>query len=115
MYQNRLDEARKVVAQTHADGDETDPIVLAVYKEITDTISWEKNHGETLSFKELVKTPSARKRVLLASSSAVFSTIAGNVVASYYLGTMLDNAGVTDTTTQLQIVRDRLLGNYRLC
>jgi len=26
------------------------------------------------------------------------------VIASYYLGTMLDNAGITNTTTQLQIV-----------
>jgi hypothetical protein len=29
---------------------------------------------------------------------------AGNVAASYYLGPMLNNAGITDQTTQLQIV-----------
>jgi len=28
----------------------------------------------------------------------------GNVAASYYLGDMLDDAGITNTTTQLQIV-----------
>lgn len=49
------------------------------------------------------KTPSARRRILLACSAAVFSTIAGNVIASYYLGSMLSNAGITDTTTQLEI------------
>lgn len=54
--------------------------------------------------KQLVKTPSSRKRVLLAVSCAVFSTIAGNVAASYYLGPMLNNAGITDATTQLEIV-----------
>jgi hypothetical protein len=59
--------------------------------------------------------------MLLAISAAVFSTIAGiypricqtqggadsisgNIAASYYLGSMLDNAGVKDETTQLQIV-----------
>ena len=91
------------MAQTYADGDATNPIVLAAYKEIVDTINWEKNAGETLSLGQLFKTPVARKRVLLACSAAVFSTIAGNVIASYYLGTMLSNAGITDTTTQLQI------------
>ena len=34
---------------------------------------------------------------------AFFSTLAGNIIASYYLGTMLDNAGITNTTTQLEI------------
>ena len=103
VYRGHNEAALKVVAQTYADGDATNPIVLAAYKEIVDTINWEKNAGETLSFGQLFKTPVARKRVLLACSAAVFSTIAGNVIASYYLGTMLSNAGITDTTTQLQI------------
>ena len=103
MYQKREAAALTVVAQTYADGDATSPIVLAAYKEIVDTITYEKNVGETLSLVQLVRTPVARKRVLLACSAAVFSTIAGNVIASYYLGTMLTNAGITDTTTQLQI------------
>ena len=34
----------------------------------------------------------------------VWLTAIGNVIASYYLGTMLNNAGVTNTTTQLKIV-----------
>ncbi|KAI9708055.1 MAG: hypothetical protein M1820_004259 [Bogoriella megaspora] len=102
-YRNRESAALTVLAQTYADGDETSPIVLAAFKEITDTIQYEKNVGETLSLMQLVKTRVARKRVLLACSAALFSTIAGNVIASYYLGTMLTNAGITDTTTQLQI------------
>ena len=92
-----------VVAQTYANGDTTSPIVLTAYKEIVDTINYEKNIGQTLSLAQMFKTPVARKRVTLACSAAVFSTIAGNVIASYYLGTMLSNAGITDTTTQLQI------------
>ncbi|KAI9686887.1 MAG: hypothetical protein M1822_002640 [Bathelium mastoideum] len=103
VYQNENAAALTVVAQTYANGDTTSPIVLAAYKEIVDTISYEKNVGETLSLAQLFKTRVARKRVLLACSAAVFSTIAGNVIASYYLATMLTNAGITDTTTQLQI------------
>jgi hypothetical protein len=43
--------------------------------------------------------------LIISATCAIFSTLAGNIIASYYLGTMLDNAGITDTTTQLQIVR----------
>lgn len=122
-YVGRTEEALMVLAQTHANGDTTDPIVLAQYKEIIDTIDYERNVGETLSLKQMIKTPVARKRVSLAISAAVISTIsgrnsmfslrvlltlAGNVIASYYLGSMLDNAGITDTTTQLQIVSPSL-------
>lgn len=35
---------------------------------------------------------------------AFFNTLSGNNINSYYLATMLDNAGITNTTTQLQIV-----------
>ncbi|MCJ1239887.1 hypothetical protein MMC14_007885 [Varicellaria rhodocarpa] len=103
VYQDQHSAAINVVAQTYANGDTTSPIVLTAYKEIVDTINYEKNMGQTLSLAQMFKTPVARKRVTLACSAAVFSTIAGNVIASYYLGTMLSNAGITDTTTQLQI------------
>jgi len=77
VYNGRTAEGLTVVAQTHADGDETHPVVLAQYKEIVDTLDYEKNMGETLSFNQMVKTPVARKRVSLAVSAAVFSTISG--------------------------------------
>lgn len=119
-YEDRKDEALQVVAQTYANGDASDPIVLIQFKEIVDTIGkvsvlvmceltlsakdFEKNVGETLSMKQMIRTPIARKRVIIACSVAVFSTLAGNIIASYYLGTMLTNAGIISTTTQLQIV-----------
>lgn len=52
-------------------------MVTAQFKEITDTLEFEKSVGATLSLKEMVKTPSARKRMTLVLSVAVFSTIAG--------------------------------------
>ncbi|KAJ6461643.1 general substrate transporter [Mycena vulgaris] len=94
VYQGRPEEALRVVALTHANGDVNDPVVLAQYKEIIDTIDYEKNVAEPLSVSQMVKTPSARKRLILCISVAVFSTVAGP---------MLTNAGITNTTTQLQI------------
>ena len=82
VFQGHTKAALDVIAQTYADGDATSPIVLAAFKEVVDTIDYEKNVGETLSLVQLFKTPVARKRLLLACSAAVFSTIAGNVIAS---------------------------------
>lgn len=51
----------------------------------------------------MFKTPNARKRMSLVISVAVFSMVSGNNVVTYYLGNMLDHAGITDTKTQLEI------------
>lgn len=45
-----------------------------------------------------------RKRLLVGISAGPFSCIAGNVIASYYLGDELDTAGITDTNDQLKAV-----------
>jgi hypothetical protein len=82
VYQNEGEKAMEVVAYMYADGDRDDPMVVAQFKEIMDTIEYEKNSGETLSMLQLIRTPSARKRVTLAVSAAVFSTIAGMLILS---------------------------------
>ncbi|OJJ45259.1 hypothetical protein ASPZODRAFT_119430 [Penicilliopsis zonata CBS 506.65] len=102
VHQGYYDEARIVVAQTNSDGKLSDPVALTVYKEIVDTLKWEKDQGHTMSPMEMIRTPTARKRFLIGMSPGPFSCIAGNIIASYYLGDELDTAGVTNTTAQLQ-------------
>ncbi|KAF7299678.1 Hexose transporter protein [Mycena chlorophos] len=102
-YQGRTEDALRVIALTHANGDVNDTVVQTQYKEIIDAIEYEKSLPEPLSVKQMFKTPPARKRIVLCTSVAVFSTVAGNVIVSYYLGQMLNNAGITNQTTQLQI------------
>lgn len=97
-----LEEARLVVAQTNANGNLSDPVVLTVYKEIVDTLKWEKEEGRTMSPKEIVKTPVARKRLLIGMSAGPFSCCAGNIIASYFLGAELNTAGVTNSVAQLK-------------
>jgi hypothetical protein len=77
MYQGRVDDAKTALALTYADGDLSSAEVVTEFKQIEDAISFEKNQMETLSVKELWNTKTARKRVLLAVSAAVFSTIVG--------------------------------------
>ncbi|KAG9243999.1 MFS sugar transporter-like protein [Calycina marina] len=97
------EEALIVVAQTRANGDVNAPMVLAQFREIVDTMGYEKNVGETLSLKQMVKTPITKKRMTLALSAAVFSIILGNVIVSYYLDPMLTAARITSVIAQLQI------------
>ncbi|ORX97015.1 putative hexose carrier protein [Clohesyomyces aquaticus] len=97
-----LEEARIVVAQTNANGDLLDPVVLAVYKEIVDTLRWEKEERKVMTSKQILKDKVSRKRLLIGMSAGPFSCIAGNIIASYYLGAELDTAGITDSLQQLK-------------
>lgn len=77
--------------------------MLTVYKEIIDTIKWEKDQ-HTMSPLEIFKNSKTRKRFLIGMSPGPFSCIAGNIIASYYLGPELTTAGITDSTDQLKAV-----------
>lgn len=82
VHKGRLDEALEVIALTYADGDTANPIALASYREIIDTLNWEREAGETMTFLQMVKTPSSRKRTLLAVSVSVFVMLSGMIYPS---------------------------------
>jgi hypothetical protein len=104
VYGGHHEDARLVVAQTNTNGDISDPVALAIYKEIIDTIKWEKEEGHTMSPVEMFKTPTSRRRVLIGMSAAPISCCVGNIIASYYLGDELDTAGITSYDEQLKAV-----------
>ncbi|TQV95137.1 hypothetical protein V2A60_009798 [Cordyceps javanica] len=99
---DQYEDARLVVALTNANGDLHDPVAMAVYKQIFDTLQWEKKDGRTMTLKEIIQTPTARKRVLIGGSAGPFSCIAGNIIASYYLGDELKTAGINSSDDQLK-------------
>lgn len=80
IHHDRHEEALEVIALSEADGDKTNVIVLAQYKEIVDTLRFEKEHGETVSLITMVKTPSSRKRMMLALSVAICAILSGKSV-----------------------------------
>ncbi|KAL7619702.1 hypothetical protein AAE478_010244 [Parahypoxylon ruwenzoriense] len=102
VHEGHFEYARISVAQTNSNGDVLNPVAVAIYKEILDTLEWEKKEGRTTSIKEIVKTPTLRKRFLIAMSTGPFSCIAGNIIASYYLGAELTTAGITNSNDQLK-------------
>ena len=77
VYKGRRQEALEVIALTHADGNFEDPVVLVQFKEIVDTLEWEKSVGQTTSLKQVVKTRSSMRRIMLVLSVAVITMVSG--------------------------------------
>jgi len=58
IYFGRREEALVVLTQTHVNGDATrDFVVLAQYKEIIDTMDYERDKGERLTITQMIKDP----------------------------------------------------------
>ena len=100
---DRHEEALEVLAVVNSGGDKTDPVVLLQYREIADTIAWEKTEGNQLSFKEAYTNPANRKRLIIAISFSAMVMLPGTNIITYYFGTMLEQAGITSPATQLEI------------
>ncbi|EXJ92172.1 hypothetical protein A1O3_00722 [Capronia epimyces CBS 606.96] len=101
--QGRTQEALVALAQVCSNGNVDDPAVVIQFREISDTLTFEKTYEKPAFMKQFANSASTRKRIFLAWTVAVFSMLSGNNIISYYLGPMLTQAGVTDSTTQLEI------------
>lgn len=101
--QGRHQDALDVLARITSNGDRTDPAVLIQFAEIQDTLKFEVEFEKPSFFKQFADSASTRKRIFLTCTVAVFCMLSGNNIISYYLGTMLTQAGITNTTTQLEI------------
>ncbi|KAF9871964.1 hypothetical protein CkaCkLH20_10596 [Colletotrichum karsti] len=100
-FQDRRDEALEVLAKVNG-GNNDDENVQMQFREIIETLEYEKREGQALGLKGMVRKPN-RKRLLLALSVAPLAMLTGSNVITYYFGRMLSQAGITDSTTQLQI------------
>lgn len=100
-YQGYADAARLAVAQGNADGDVADPMVVAIYQEIQNSLALEKERRS--SIREIVRDPVVRRRFFIGSSVGPMSTVVGNLIALFYLGPELASAGITDSRTQLHV------------
>ena len=74
----RHEDARLVLAQVTARGNIDDPEVVVAYREIVETLEWEKQQStDMFSFKQLFKDKPTVRRLLIGISAGVFSTVAG--------------------------------------
>ncbi|KIW96780.1 uncharacterized protein Z519_02171 [Cladophialophora bantiana CBS 173.52] len=100
---DRHEEALEALAIVNAQGDKNHPVVILHYREITDTVAWEKTEGNQLSLKDAYLYPSNRKRLMLATTFSIIVMFPGTLIITYYFGDMLTLAGITDVTSQLQV------------
>lgn len=112
-----VDEARKIIARYHADGDPSHPLVNLEMAEITMSLR-EVGLSKPSTFFDLrimFNTRSARYRTMINMAMSWFGQFSGNKcvvfplkistnifsVISYYLPSLLQNVGITDTSTLL--------------
>lgn len=106
MYQDHHEAARSSVALVAADGDVDSSVTTAIYEAIVEGSGWEYSQKLDVSFWGVIKNPVTRRRLLIGGASiGVFSSISGNIIATYYIGAELKTAGITDITSQLKAVR----------
>ncbi|KAJ1534925.1 hypothetical protein HK405_015902, partial [Cladochytrium tenue] len=81
-------------------GDPDSEIVREEYAEILADAEKSK-HENVLDFRSLFVDRANTYRTLLLSAAAIFGQMSGNAVISYFMPIMLDQAGISDTHTQL--------------
>ena len=82
MMQNRKAEALEVLALMAKDGDIEDPVVVTQYKQIDETVEYEKQNKASQNWLDAFRTKSNRKRMVLACSCAVFGNMSGSGIIS---------------------------------
>ncbi|KAJ5772002.1 hexose transporter protein [Penicillium odoratum] len=98
----KLEQAKKVLAYVHAQGDEDDALVNVEFDQIQQTIALEKEL-ENNSWSEFWSTAGNRHRSIILISIGFFSQWSGNGIVSYFLPTVLNMIGITNSNTQLTI------------
>jgi sugar porter (SP) family MFS transporter len=100
--ENRKDEAYTALSQSYSNGDVSDPVVQLHMAEILETLDFEREN-KPYSVPKILRHKNSLWRIFIGSTCGMWSCLSGNNIISYYLGDMLDSAGITDTTTQLEI------------
>ncbi|KAI0754445.1 hexose transporter [Daedaleopsis nitida] len=106
-------QALRTLAYYHADGDESDPLVLYEFEEIKAAIKMDQETKKNVGWKALVATKGNRKRMVIIIAIAWFSQWSGNGLVSYYLNQVFTTIGITDTNIQLLITG--ILAIWNLC
>ncbi|RHZ56252.1 putative MFS lactose permease [Aspergillus thermomutatus] len=98
---DKHEEAIRVLATYHGDGDRTAPLVQLEYREMVEDISNTGADKRWWDYRELFNSRETRYRSMLVMFMAFFGQWSGNGPVSYYYPQMLAGAGITSNATQL--------------
>ncbi|PIL37645.1 MFS general substrate transporter [Ganoderma sinense ZZ0214-1] len=96
----RIEEARAVMVKYHSNDGQTNPLIELQLKEFKEMIEVRKMEP-VWDYSSLVATANACWRTLALALMCINGQLAGNGLITYFLPTVLSNAGVTSTHTQL--------------
>ncbi|OSC96750.1 general substrate transporter [Trametes coccinea BRFM310] len=99
----REEQAIRVLAYYHANGNRNDPLVEYEFEEIRAAIKFDREVASNVGWSSFVKTPGNRRRLRIMIAIAFFSQWSGNNLIAYYMNKIFDSIGITDPTTQLLI------------
>ncbi|OJK04040.1 hypothetical protein ASPACDRAFT_22513 [Aspergillus aculeatus ATCC 16872] len=99
IYKGKHEQALKVLADCHANGNQEDEVVQLEMHEIKETIRLEKEY-ESNSWMELIRTKGNRHRVIILITAGLFSQWSGNGLVSYYIAKILTSIGYTKSVEQ---------------
>ncbi|KAK9371410.1 general substrate transporter [Lipomyces kononenkoae] len=99
----RHDEALKILARFHANGDVDDSLVQFEFNEIREALEMDKVLATKSGWMSFIATPGARRRLAICILVGFMIQWAGNGIVSYYLAPILRSVGITDPTEQAGI------------
>jgi len=100
---DRPEEALKVLAKLHANGDEQNATVQFEYREIRETLELERHARDHSSYLDFMKTKGNRWRLAIIVSVGLISQFSGNAIVSNYMNGVYTDAGITDQNSKLGI------------
>jgi sugar porter (SP) family MFS transporter len=103
---NREEEGLKVLTKYHGRGDQNDPLVVAEYREIRETIAYEQsNQYQTWAawWRDFSGNKGNLRRGYTLICLGVFEQTVGSSIISFYLSSVLTLAGVTSEKEQFAI------------
>jgi sugar porter (SP) family MFS transporter len=98
---DRNDEALRMLARWHANGDENNTTVQFEYREIRETITLEKEVARSTSYMDFFRTRGNRWRLAIIISIGIISQYSGNAVISNYVNLVYTGAGITGQQQKL--------------
>jgi MFS family permease len=82
MMKGREGEALDALAVMGANGNTSDPVVVTQFKQIAETVAFERKNKASQNWADAFRTKNNRKRMMLACSCAVFGNISGSGIIS---------------------------------
>lgn len=103
MSKERYDEALRILAYYHGNGDEHNPTVQFEYREIKDTIRLEMQYQKNSSYLDFMKTRGNRYRLAILVSLGIISQYSGNALFSNYTSLIYNSMGITEQSKKIPV------------